>query len=78
MRSYMYVRRGALTRQEAWDFRKDFLSINGYYLIHDRSVDKIRGKTAPIARKRDAAVLDVPQGALTRREAWDFREDVYT
>ncbi len=51
---------------------------NVLILIHDRSVDKVRGETASLARKRDAAVLDVPQGALTQREARDFREDVYT
>ncbi len=47
-------------------------------LIHDHSADKIRGKTASIARKRDAGVLYVRQGVLTRRETWDFHEDVYT
>lgn len=37
--------------------------------------DKICGKTAPIVRKRDADVLYVRQGALTKREVWNFRKD---
>ncbi len=61
-------------------------SENHFILIHDRSVDKVCGETASLARKRDAAVLyvrvirfaDNLQGALTQREARDFREDVYT
>ncbi len=30
----LYVRRGGLTQREARDFRKDFLSLNGYWYRH--------------------------------------------
>ena len=49
-----------------------------FILIFERSIDKICGKIALSARKSDAGVLYVLQGALTQRWAQYCRKDVYT